>query len=596
MTGPRVLLVQLPLHPGAFFEPTGNVPYAAALLASSAGLGREALLPQEEADRLGDGALAARIAEAGPDVVGFSLYCWNSERTAHLAGMLREALPDSILIAGGPEVHPDNTWLVRAGVFDVLVCGEAEGDAGRLLLQARRQERMAVMPPSALPPGAVPDPWLSGLLDPAGTAWVETSRGCSSSCSYCAYRRSNPTPRRIPAVQASDLCRRLREAGADELVFLDPTFDARPDLGRLLKGLAPLGASCFAEISARGMTQGLAASYRRAGFAGVEIGMQTWNREALEICGRPGDPADALEGARILAGEGVRPVLDLISGLPGDTPEGPVEAARRIAAAGMDSGAQVFHLAALPGTGLRESAPRLGLEYMDRPPYYVTRSGAWTMEDFAEARSRIADLLGFDLEMDPRPALFDGLEGAERFSLGDSPPPRELPSPPSARHGVLRLACHDPWAHRDLILEHVRRRTCADPWCVLDVVLEPHSPFPLDLLDSVRGSGAVEDYSDRVAKIHGTDGRIRPAILLDSLEGFAGDWLEAAAAACPLAVDVDDPGEVPAGLLEKGMGVRLPDAACRDLGALERSMPLPDRVFFRTAGMERLWTGLVLDL
>jgi hypothetical protein len=389
---------------------------------------------------------------------------------------------------------------------------------------------------------------------------------------------------------------RLRESGADELVFLDPTFDSRPDLGRLLKGLAPLGASCFAEVSARGMTPGLAASYRRAGFAGVEIGMQTWNREALERCGRPGDPEAALEGARILAGEGVRPVLDLISGLPGDTPEGPVEAARRIAAAGMDFGAQVFHLAALPGTELRESALSLGLEYMDRPPYYVTRSGAWTMEDSIGARSRIADLLGFDLEMDPRPALFDGWEGSERFLLETSPPPCELPSPPSARHGVLRLACADPWARRDLVLEHVRRRSAADPWCVLDVVIEPGSPFPLDLLDSVRRSGAAEDYCDRVAEIHGTDGRIRPAILLGSLEGFSGDWLEAAAAACPLAVDVDDPGEVPAGLLERGIGVRLPDAACRDLGALERSMPLPDRVFFRSAGMERLWTGLVLDL
>lgn len=599
------LFVQLPLNPSAPFEPTGNIPLAGAMLAAAAGLAPGRVLCQDEADRLGDRALAARIASMEPGIAAFTLYCWNSERSCHVASLVREKAPGTVLVAGGPEASPDNSWLLANGVFDLLVAGEGEPLAGRLL--STGPEGIADLGPESglldsgahsFPPGAYPDPWLSGQLDLRrdGSASVETVRGCPSGCIYCSYRRRHPVPRRMDASAALALCRRLVRAGASELVFLDPTFDARPDLRILLEGLGELGASCFGEISGESVTDGLARLYASAGFRSVEIGLQSWSAEALRTAGRRGNPGVALDGAQALAEAGVKPVLDIILGLPGDTAAGPLEAARQVASRGFDFDAQVFYLSVLPGTELRARSAGMGVSWMERPPYYVLEAPGVVFDEMRRIREAIAEMFGFDLDIGHRPVLFDGWEGTEEYDLDveNVPDPASLPDPPSLRHGSVRLASEDLWARRSLVEAHVRRRRSADPYCVLDVVLEPRAPFPLDLLDTIRALEERADYSSRVAAMHGTDGGIRPSILLRSMEGFPPGWLREAAASCPLAVDAGDPRDIPGELLEADVGVRLPPG--HDLPALSKRVPRADRVYFRSALEDDLWTSSVLGL
>ncbi len=599
------VLVQLPLNPSAPFEPTGNVPLAGAVLAAAAGLAPGRVLGQDEADRLGDRALAERIASTEPGVVAFTLYCWNSERSCHVASLVRERAPGTVLVAGGPEVSTDNGWLISSGAFDLLVAGEGEPLAGRLLsispggsAALRTESGVLDTGVHSFPPGAYPDPWLSGQLDLRrdGSASVETVRGCPSGCIYCSYRRRHPIPRRMDAPSALTLCRRLVRAGASELVFLDPTFDARPDLGALLEGLGELGASCFGEISGESVTDDLARLYASAGFRSLEIGLQSWCVGALRAAGRRGDPGCALDGAQALAEAGVKPVLDIILGLPGDTAAGPLEAARQISARGFDFDAQVFHLSVLPGTELRARSCETGLRWMERPPYYVLESPGMGFDEMRRVREAIAEMFGFDLDLGHRPLLFDGWEGTEEYDLDDEGArhPSSLPDPPSLRHGSVRLASEDLWARRSLVEAHVRRRRSADPFCVLDVVLEPLAPFPLDLLDTLRGLEERADYCSRVAEMHGIDGGIRPSILLRSLDGFPPGWLREAAASCPLAVEAEDPRDVPDELLEADVGVRLPPG--HDLPALASRVPRTDRVYFRSALEDDLWTSSVLGL
>lgn len=599
------LLVQLPLNPSAPFEPTGNVPLAAAALAAAAGLAPGRVLCQGEADRLGDRALAERIASMEPGIVAFTLYCWNSERSCHVASLVRERAPGAVLVAGGPEVSPDNSWLLASDAFDLLVAGEGEPLAERLL-STGPEGVSALRPESGLldagvqsfPPGVYPDPWLSGQLDPRrdGSASVETVRGCPSGCIYCSYRRRHPVPRRMDATTALALCRRLTKAGASELVFLDPTFDARPDLVTMLEGLGKLGASCFGEISGESVTDGLARLYASAGFRSVEIGIQSWSVGALRRAGRRGNPEGALDGAQALATAGVKPVIDIILGLPGDTAEGPLEAARQVAARGFDFDAQVFHLSVLPGTELRARSGEMGVSWMEKPPYYVLEAPGMGFGEMRRIREAVAEMFGFDLDIGHRPVLFDGWDGTEEYDLDaeGAPDPASLPDPPSFRHGSLRLASEDLWARRSLVEAHVRRRRAADPFCVLDVVLEPRAPFPLDLLDRVRALEERADYSSRVASMHGTDGSIRPSILLRSIEGFPPGWLREAAASCPLAVDAGDPRDIPRELLEADVGVRLPPG--HDLPALSKRVPRTDRVYFLSALEDDLWTSSVLGL
>src|SRR5207248_2737039 len=113
-----VVLVQLPIPPLSPAPIRGNVPLAAAylkLFARQKGL--EAfydidIVPAAEANTLGDRALATAIADRRPWLVGFTCYVWNIERTLWVARELKRRRPETRVVLGGPEITPDNAWVL----------------------------------------------------------------------------------------------------------------------------------------------------------------------------------------------------------------------------------------------------------------------------------------------------------------------------------------------------------------------------------------------------------------------------------------------------------------------------------------------------
>jgi radical SAM superfamily enzyme YgiQ (UPF0313 family) len=160
------------------------VPLAAACL--------KAALPEESRRRASlldlyprqsDAEMLAAILAAAPDLVAFPLYVWNRRRLLALARQLRQALPDLILVAGGPEVMADSARVRAEGIFDYLIGGEGEETFATLVARLDRGEKPSPTDPltaSPPPPEELPSPWLSGALIPSeggGVLW-ETSRGC----------------------------------------------------------------------------------------------------------------------------------------------------------------------------------------------------------------------------------------------------------------------------------------------------------------------------------------------------------------------------------------------------------------------------------
>ena len=115
----------------------------------------------------------------------------------------------------------------------------------------------------------------------------------------------------------------LRDRGAREVTFLDPTFNHRPEFEPLLDALAAANpdrsVSFFAEVRAEGLTPAHAKSLARAGFTKLEIGLQSVNRETLKRVKRGGSPEKVAAAAKMLHDEGIALLVDLIIGLPGDT-------------------------------------------------------------------------------------------------------------------------------------------------------------------------------------------------------------------------------------------------------------------------------------
>jgi radical SAM superfamily enzyme YgiQ (UPF0313 family) len=412
----RIALLQLPVPDG----PGSDVPLAAACLRNAwrrwlAARGIEAGSdkdpwcfvepPEGLANRGSDPAILDWLAAEAPDVLGFSLYLWNRERSAWLAAEAKARLPDLRCLAGGPEVQdsrlpatdspaglparlaPDSGLMV----FDWLVAGP--GEAAFVALLARLtgmpapaeppaeslflSRRAAEAVPADAPPR--PHPWTDGglPLGPGRAVHLETVRGCPNKCSYCHYGKQFAQLGFLPEHEASAVIRHAIEAGADELYLMDPSFSQRPRLDEFLGRLAAWNAGRLAihtELRLEDITPQRARLLREAGVRSVEAGLQSTNPRALAAVGRGWDQQRFERGADCLQREGIRISTGVIAGLPED---GLAEIAATIdyvAGLGLGEGAEAYPLAVLPGTELRRQAAGLGLEYLDRPPYYLLSS------------------------------------------------------------------------------------------------------------------------------------------------------------------------------------------------------------------------------
>lgn len=627
----RLRLVQLPVPPPAALAATGNAPLAAGCLAVSArvhGLDRRLevdVVSPELTDTHGDTLLADRLARDEPDFLGLSLYLWNTERSLHLAREVKRRSPRTRVVIGGPEVSADNPFVLSQRGFDFAVTGEAEDTFGTLMHQllegrdVRGLPGVAVRTPLGLsafgpaprtnfPLTEYPSPYLEGLVpvDPARSTYVETVRGCRSHCTYCFYPRSSNVLRTLDVAQSRELVAVLRDRGARELVFLDPTFNHRPEFEPLLRALAEVNSqrqlSFFGEVRAEGLTPEHARMLAAAGFTKLEIGLQSVNRETLKRVRRGGNPDKVAEVARILAGEGVDLLVDLMIGLPGDTLDDVARGVDFLLQNQLAQHAQVFPLSLLPGTALRASADSDGVIYDPSPPYRVQRTATLDTEALQQALFDAEDKLGRRLDELPRPHLVDPhparrdvfqvqLDSAEGLAEAGAP---------GAQHVALWLTGKQLFARRDLAQRALAARLTVDPYATLDVVLRAEAPFPLDLLDLLRNqlAQAPASYASRALALRGEDLQRRVCVVVPRGALLAPDFLQALADEVPV---YREHSAEEAWRLRAELGVSQPFARVMDdeiPAALWKQLVRdldPDSVSFRDVGHETAWVRSIVE-
>ncbi len=589
-----VQLIQLPLHPSSAWEPTGNIPLASGLLAAAALLPVESIFPEELLNSLGDRALLEELKRRDPELLGVTLYLWNKDRTLHLLRGLKQWKPELLIVAGGPEVTSDNDVLLTSTSVDLFVAGEGESYARDVLSPVKLREILAtgtkLLGPvvDTDPPDRWPDPYETGYLAPpaGGSVHIESQRGCQCLCSYCAYRRTSPVPRIVPAEKVLKKIRMLHEKGADELVFLDPTFNSRPDLMVLLKGMSNMNIDCFAEVRSDLIKSSVTSNaLAKAGFISLEVGLQTMSRKVLHSVGRGGNPISILNGASLLKESGITPIIDLILGLPGDDPGNIEQAATELVSSGLHEQVQTFCLSVLPGTDLKANAEALGIEFDNMPPYSVTRSGSYSLENLLQTREKVSDILGYDADPPPRPVLTDTFPEMEIFI----PQKNEKHMSPSVRHGVLRIVADDPWVHREAILNKVRIRRDCDPYCPLDVVIQSRECFPLDLIDMLNELSEPDCYTGRKSEIYQVPGLLRLAVIMPRTANPG--WLSKCSDLVVTVVEAESPVSLPGG----GTGLLL--KGTHDLSRLSALYSqAPHLVFFAEQELEILWSLEVLGL
>lgn len=501
----RVLLMQLPIPQLDYGKQTGNIPFGAACLklaAEQASECRIEIVPESVSSYLADAALIDTILAKSPDILGFTVFSWNLERSLFIAERVKK-LRNVKIVFGGPEITPDNPFL-NPKLVDFHVFGEGEAVFSRLLEHPGFWlEKRASMSAESIFLQAK-NPYLCGLLEPEieDLVLIETQRGCPYRCGYCHYNKSRDRVSAAPARPVLDVIRWARTQNISEAFLLDPSLDARRDLPDLLDGIARINPnrqlSLLSEIRAEAIDSNMAEKFAGAGFTEFEIGLQSLTEKAQILMNRRVNAKKFLSGVKCLQSVGIRPKIDLIIGLPGDDLPGFKTSVDFVADNLMHDDVQVFFLSVLPGTDFRRKSRELGLEYEPRPPYTVVETETFNRDDmlaaFVYAEER------FDVSLEPSPDLdlshrgdsdtfaiyadiinginTDGRPYIRKIVLDKEYPVRELEQ--TARHLThpYQIVFQPQLKNRRFMLETVKIMTSVNPHTPLEIVFIDPTEIP----------------------------------------------------------------------------------------------------------------------
>jgi radical SAM superfamily enzyme YgiQ (UPF0313 family) len=506
----RVLLAQLPIPPLGPGAIRGNVPLAAGylkLFAQERGLAScydIDIFPSQQANELGDRGLVEAILAYDPWMVGFTCYLWNIDRTLWICERLKERRPDLRIVLGGPEITVDNRWVLEHTCVDYAAIGEGEQTFADLLLvlvhddspplpidglhvshSALRTQHSGLRfrkPLASL--DIVSSPYLAGILDAADEQMLmlETLRGCVFKCKFCYYPKSYDDLYFASEEKIVANLRHARERGAKEVVLLDPTLNQRRDFAKFLRLLIHCNPerqfTYFGELRAEGINQEIAGLLREANFTEVEVGLQSIDPHAQELMDRKNNLRAVERGIQAMLDVGIKVKVDLIIGLPGDTPESVRRGMRYLRDGGWYTDVQVFNLAILPGTAFRHEAEQLGLVYQPRPPYYVLRTPTLRREDMFELMQEAQDIFEMEWDSLPPPVLdVENEPGLQRLLKVDLSQARRLQSAglaaERAQAFTLWLQSSDFQRDRHMACELIDRVLSENPFTTLQVALEP---------------------------------------------------------------------------------------------------------------------------
>ena len=367
--------------------------------------------------------LLRRLVDEAALLYGFSCYIWNLEQTLKLVADLKQILPQSIIVLGGPEVSY-GTFELMAGhpAIDCVVRGEGE--------ESLRELALLIVASGGLPPGELlervagitcrvddelvatpdrppctsldllPSPFHAELVDLAKPlVYVETSRGCPFSCAFCLSSLDR-TVRSYGAERIREDLSLLMAREVATIKLVDRTFNYDPRRATeiwefiLLRNRSSL---FHFEIAAELLTEENFRVLRRVppGLFRFEIGVQSGDGATLERVGRKSDPEKLLAAVRRVREEtGVVVHLDLVAGLPGEGYDGFLGSLERLLVTAPHH-IQVEPLKVLKGVPMRRIAAEEGYLYSATPPYKILSTPWLTFAEISciEDLSRLLDLI-----------------------------------------------------------------------------------------------------------------------------------------------------------------------------------------------------------
>lgn len=348
-----------------------------------------------------------QIVAFAPAVVGFSCYIWNIKATLELCAVLKKALPNAVIVLGGPEVsYCAKDVLQRNPQIDYILAGEGETSVPAFLQAVFTPGALHELTPQSIPGlcgrhadstpyesapcalnGPVPLPFAAGYADAVKgrIAYIETSRGCPYSCAFCLSGQCS-SPRFFALDAMFPHLLQLANSGTRTIKFVDRTFNANAaHANQILQFILahygkeiPTGVCFHFEIAGDILREETFALLQQmpAGAVQLEIGLQSFYEKTLEAVNRKTNTAILQKNIQRLVAMGNMHIhIDLIAGLPYETLPLFAESFNK----GYALGAQMLQLGFLKllhGSAMRTKPHAFPCEFNDTPPYEV-RSTPW---------------------------------------------------------------------------------------------------------------------------------------------------------------------------------------------------------------------------
>ncbi|ADU31231.1 B12-binding domain-containing radical SAM protein [Evansella cellulosilytica] len=351
-----------------------------------------------------------------PDIIGFSCYIWNIEKTIQIVKLLKKVLPDTKIVLGGPEVSYDTEyWLKRVEEVDYIVRGEGEETFKQLLHQLKsgesvetigslgyRRDGKVTSTPSRpnLDISKIPSPYrfdfdrheLSKRI-----VYFETSRGCPFQCQFCLS--SIEVGVRYYDIEnvKSDILY-LIENGAKMIKFIDRTFNIKRDYAmEMFQFLIENHGGCEFqfEITADIMRPEVLQYLNEHAPPGVfrfEIGVQSTNDLTNDLVKRRQNFKKLARTVTLVKEGGkIDQHLDLIAGLPEENYDSFKKTFNDVFALRPEE-LQLGFLKMLRGTGMRAMADQYKYKYMDYAPYEILSNNVLSFQELTRIK-RAEDIL-----------------------------------------------------------------------------------------------------------------------------------------------------------------------------------------------------------
>jgi radical SAM superfamily enzyme YgiQ (UPF0313 family) len=346
-----------------------------------------------------------------PDIVGFSIYVWSAPFLISVAREIKRRRPSLVVVFGGPSARTSflglSPYRPSHSYLDIVVEGDGEEIFNEIVKlpsltrQAFEKISGVALPtqdgwtktqkrPSIVMLDSLASPYGLGLMPQGGVAYLETYRGCPLSCRFCEWGLKEDPKVAFSVDYIARELEAFRSHKAQIVFLLDAGLNLNITGFRNLKAANDRsgflkGSVLWAEVYPSAIRDEHLAFLEDVGSAYLGVGMQSMDASVLEKQNRPFDPQRFENSVRSVAAH-TSIELQIIMGLPGDTPEG---FRRTFAyARSLPADVRVYHCLVLPDALLTRSLPEWKIRF--DPKTLVLRSClGWSEEAIATMRKEL---------------------------------------------------------------------------------------------------------------------------------------------------------------------------------------------------------------